>query len=178
MWWVFERFARRFLTDTLPLSDCLVQRYTTHDLRHSRIHILFRIHLHVHIHIVLGHGPSCIGFAVDFSGVLCICRPWLRLCRRLMALLLSTISDTFGVVLVFFCDYLVVLFWVSNSFYHCFRCLRHVGYLDHFICHHHLRRHQLISRHHDASSASSQASLVHRLFHKWFSVLACWSFGL
>ena len=75
---------------------------------------------------------------------------------------------------IFFCDYLVVLFWFFNSFYYCFRCLRHVGYLDHSICHHHLRRHQLISRHHDASSASLQASLVHRHF---INVARCWHVG-
>jgi len=90
----------------------------------------------------LGNGPRCIGFAVYFAEVLCICHPWLRLCRRLMALPLSPMPSALHFFLwLFGCFF-------SHSFYHCHRSLRHIGYLDHFIRPHHLHRHHFISRHH------------------------------
>jgi len=61
-------------------------------------------------------------FRVYFAEVLCICRPWLRLCRRLMVLPLSPITDIFGVVFFFaiiwlFCfGFLIVFTIVSDAF--------------------------------------------------------------
>ena len=108
------------------------------------------------IHIVLVYGLRCICFMFISLKCFAFAAHGFAFCRSLWVLPSSPITDIFGVVFYFVVVFVWFFFYVGFLivFMHCFTCFLCIGYLDHFICRHHFRRHQLFSCQHDVFSAS------------------------